>query len=461
MLRASQLIAAPLLIACGSADAASDAPPVDLAVPLERSTLENGMEVAVVPNHAMPAVTALVAFRAGAFVEDPSHNGLSHLFEHMIFTGSQDVPDAIEFRRRLDALGAQNNATTNIDVVTYFFTVGTPGLDEAMGLFAGSLKNPALADTELEQEKQVVLGEFDLNEGDYDFVRYRRMLEELFGDYESRVEPLGSRSVVTAATSTELRAAHDEYYVPNNALLVFSGDIDAKEAHALAQMHFGDWPKAPDPIAENPPPRPRPLEASSYVVLPAPIADTRISIGWMCPGTRDDDPADTVAGRVLAAVTTQSDHSFRSLVTPGLANSARFVFTPTQYASYVTAEIIMAQGREAAVLRTAKAVLGVIGMPSDVTRTQLGIAKDQLWTSFFYAAEDPGSLPHAIAAQWSLANVDAYETFMDDVYGVDRSDLDRFAAGCVRGHPHAVVLQSSPDNLSFMGIDENFLEERL
>jgi zinc protease len=305
-----------------------------------------------------------------------------------------------------------------------------------------------------------VLGEFDLDEGDYDFQRRRRMLEELFGDYESRVEPLGSRSVVTATTSDELHAAHDEYYVPNNALLVFSGDVTAKDARAFSEKHFGDWPRAPDPFAQTPTPRPAALERSHYVVLPAPIADTRISIGWMCPGTRDD-LAGTLAGRVLAAVTTESDHSFRSLVTPGLATSASFGFTANQYASYVTVTIVTAQGGEDDVLRTAKSVLDVIGLPSDVSGTQLGIAKDQLWTSYFFGAEDPSSLPHTIAAQWSLANVDQYQSLMHDVYAVEQADLDRFAGGCVRGQPHAVILQSSPENLSQMGIDESFLGSRL
>ncbi|HEX7672195.1 MAG TPA: insulinase family protein, partial [Polyangiaceae bacterium] len=137
------LLAVVLLPGCRN-DALEDTPPVELDIPLERATLRNGLELSVVPNHTVPVVTALVAVRAGAFVEDASLNGYSHLFEHMIFDGSEEIPDPIEFRDRLDALGVESNATTNVDEVAYYFTADTSALDPAMGLFAGALRRPAL-----------------------------------------------------------------------------------------------------------------------------------------------------------------------------------------------------------------------------------------------------------------------------------------------------------------------------
>jgi zinc protease len=431
-----------------------------LDVPLERDALPNGLELALVENHTVPVVTALVAIRAGAFVETASLNGYSHLFEHMIFNGSEDVPDPIEFRRRLEALGVESNAMTGVDEVAYYFTSETAALDEAMGLFAGALRRPALIDSELEREKEVVLGEFDLDEGDYDFLRHRSMLEGLFGDYVSRVEPLGSRAVVEATTSDQLREAHDTYYVPNNALLVVSGDLDLKDARALATTHFGDWARGENPFAKNPPLRPTPLTRSRYVVLEAPVSDTRITIGWLCPGARDDR-AGAMAGRLLAEVTSQSDHGFRQLAAPGLATSASFSYVPNQYASYVTVDITVPAGVEDEALRTVSSELDVVAAPGDVSPTELREAKDALWTSYFYSSDDPSTLPHLVASDWSLLDVDAYESYLDDVYAVALEDLDRFAEGCVRGRPHAVVVQSSHANLAANGIDEAYLESRL
>jgi hypothetical protein len=168
-----------------------------------------------------------------------------------------------------------------------------------------------------------------------------------------------------------------------------------------------------------------------------------------------------MAGALLSAVTYQSNHRFRSLVAPGLATSASFTFVPNQYASYVAVDITVPQGLEDEALRTAKDALDVIGISGDVTLDQLGIAKDSLWTSYFYSSDDPDRLPGAIARQWSLANVEAYETYLDDLYAIGQEDLDRLAARCVRGHPHVVILQTSSENISRSGIDEAFVGSRL
>src|SRR5215510_3923881 len=110
------------LFSCTEGAYEPDRPPFQLDVPVERLKLQNGLEVVVVPNHTAPLVTALVAIRAGSAVEDATNNGYSHLFEHMIFEGSEAVPDTVEFHDRLDALGVLRNGTTNVDRVTYFFT---------------------------------------------------------------------------------------------------------------------------------------------------------------------------------------------------------------------------------------------------------------------------------------------------------------------------------------------------
>jgi len=305
-----------------------------------------------------------------------------------------------------------------------------------------------------------VLFRSDLDEADADFVRRRRMLQELFGDYVSRIEPLGSRDVVTATTSEQLRAAHDEYYVPNNALLVLSGDIEMKRARSLAESAFGTWPRAADPFATMKPPLPEPLSRSRYVVLDAPITDTRIDIGFMCPGAVKDETA-VLAGELLSRVTFQSDHAFRNLVGPDAGTSAGFDYVTNRYASYVEVSIVVSHGREDEVLAIARDELDRIGTAGDVSGAQLGEAKDDFWTSYFYTSDDPSGVAHAIAGQWGYADVASYASSIDRVYATDLAALDRFAGDCVRGRPRVVVLQSDPVYLAASGIDAAYLESRL
>ena len=102
--------AALLVLAACAEEPGGEQPPFSLEVPVDRSSLDNGLEVVVIPNHTAPVVTALVGVRAGSAVEDTSSNGYSHLFEHMIFQGSEALPDTRVFHDRLDELaGAGRN----------------------------------------------------------------------------------------------------------------------------------------------------------------------------------------------------------------------------------------------------------------------------------------------------------------------------------------------------------------
>ena len=99
---------------CGGSEQAAE-PPANFAIESTRGRLDNGLEVMVVPDRSVPTVTAMVAFRSGAFVESEAQSGYSHVLEHMIWKGSADVPDPVQFRQRLQWLGALTNATTDDD----------------------------------------------------------------------------------------------------------------------------------------------------------------------------------------------------------------------------------------------------------------------------------------------------------------------------------------------------------
>jgi hypothetical protein len=106
------LYALVLILAGCAEDAFLDRPPVTLQVPISTSMLPNGLTVSVVPNHGAPLVSAVLAVHTGASVEDATTAGYSHLFEHMIFQGSQSVRSSVEFASRLAALGTRRNAAT-------------------------------------------------------------------------------------------------------------------------------------------------------------------------------------------------------------------------------------------------------------------------------------------------------------------------------------------------------------
>jgi zinc protease len=444
---------------CGLASCASQEdgaqPPFELQLPIERLRLDNGLEVVVAPNHTAPLVTALVAVRAGSAVEDTSTNGYSHLFEHMIFQGSEAVPDTLAFRERLDTLGVSSNAITSVDHVSYFFTATRDAFEPALELFAGAIIAPKLDPALLEKEKQVVLGEFDLNESDTDFLRYRSTLSLLYGGYATQLDPLGSRAAVLAASHEQLQAMHAKYYVPNNALLVLSGDVTGAEAAELADRYFSPWPAAEDPLRADPPPLPESAEDNRYLVMPAPVTFSRIEVWWQGPSLLDDSRA-ALAGDLLSDITLQTDHSFRALVGGGTF-AAGLGVAVLRRTSYVRVRLSVEPGNEAAALRALDAEIGKLAKRGDISAAQLQEAQQEEFRSFLLTSTSPSSLPHAIAGGWALSDSRRYLGWVDRLYGADDGLLEQFVAQYVRGRPRTVVLMSSPENLQAARIDEEWL----
>jgi len=451
------VLAGAALLGCAQEEAEPGGPPLSIALEVAHGTLANGLEVVTIPNATAPVVTALVGVRAGSAVEATEVNGYSHLFEHMMFQGSTDVPDPLEYRARLNALGALSNATTSVDRVTYFFTAPSSTLDPALALLAGALQRPALDATILEKEKGVVIGEFDLNESQPGFLRYRTGLGLLYGADAVRLDPLGSRTAVAGVSPAQLQAMHDRYYVPENSLLVFSGALTAAQGRELAERHFGAWPRAGDPVLAAPPPTPQPVATPQYSVMSGDVTFTSIELWWPGPSVEQDREG-ALAGQLLSLVTAQVNHSFRRLVS-GPIFSAGLGITSFRRAGYVQVQLGVFPGQEAAALSSLRNILRAVGEPGNVSFSQLEIAQDLAYSVQLFGDTTPSAVPGALANAWGPGDWQDYLDQADDLYAIDVDALTRFARTYLRGSPRVTVLMSSPENLSSQAIDAAWLEK--
>lgn len=442
----------PLFALAGCAeDPVIDQPPFELDVPVDRSSLESGLEVVVVPNHTTPVVTALVGVRAGSAVEDTATNGYSHLFEHMIFQGSEAVPDTLEFHDRLEALGAASNGTTSVDRVTYFFTAASESLEPALELFAGAIIAPALDPVLLEKEKNVVLGEFDLNESDSDFLQYRATMTELFGAYTTALDPLGRRDAVQAATPDQLRAMHAAYYVPENSVLVLSGDITAERGRELAERYLGAWASRTEAVPPAPLGPPGPFDAHRFQVMQAPVTLTSIELWWRGP-TLDDDPRGVLAGELLSRISLQTDHSLRRLVAPDLAFSAGLALRVLRRASYISLSLGVVPGNEWRALGAVRQELERLGGKGDVSDDQVSRARAESFRSYLFASVDPASLAFSLVDDWALADSQRFFSVVDDLYDIDTGDIDSFARAYLQRNPRVLTLMSNAETIAAQGL---------
>lgn len=277
--------------ALAKAKAANPAPIADLVkavdIPYQAFTLDNGLRVIVHEDRKAPVVAVSVWYRVGSKHEPKGKTGFAHLFEHLMFNGSENAPG--DFFEPLQQVGAtDSNGTTNVDRTNYFETVPTGALDRALFLESDRMGHllGAVTQEKLDNQRGVVQNE--KRQGDnnpYGLLRYE-IFENLFPTgHPYHHSTIGSMGDLNSASLDDVKKWFSDNYGPNNAVLVLAGDVDVATAKAKVQEWFGDIPRGPEVKAP----------ATTVPSLPAPLAKevkdlvptTRIYRMWTIPGLND------------------------------------------------------------------------------------------------------------------------------------------------------------------------------
>lgn len=205
-------------------------------------SLDNGMEVVVVPDHRAPVVTHMVWYKVGAVDEVEGKSGLAHLFEHIMFKETDDLGPG-EFDDIVSANGGVNNAFTSWDYTAYYERVAKEQLGTMMGLEAERMTDLIINDDPhgpFISERDVVKEErrqrIDNNPG---VILQEMVLSELWKGHPYEVTVIGKMDEVAALTPADGEAFYKEYYSPENAILVVAGDVTEEEVRTLAEEHYG------------------------------------------------------------------------------------------------------------------------------------------------------------------------------------------------------------------------------
>lgn len=214
---------------------------------VESFTLSNGLEVIVIPNHRVPAVSHMIWYRIGA-ADDPSgKSGLAHYHEHMMFEGSP-AHKAGEYADIIARHGGQQNAFTGHDATSYYVNIAKEELPLIMELEADRMRGLKSTDEGAAKEKQVIIEERRMRiENDPEALLVEQMSSALWRNHPYHWPVIGWMNEMDGLTKDDVQKFHQTYYHPNNALLVVSGDITAAELKPLAQRYYGNLVKAPIP----------------------------------------------------------------------------------------------------------------------------------------------------------------------------------------------------------------------
>ncbi len=222
----------------------------DARFPFEQRTLDNGLQVIVHPDDSVPLVATHLMYHVGSRNEPPGSRGFAHLFEHLLFQGSEHVPEGEHFRR-IQAAGGTLNGTTWFDRTNYYETLPSGDLDLAMWLESDRMGFflPAITQAKLDNQRDVVKNERRQSYENRPYgIAVETMLERAYpAGHPYRHPTIGYMSDLEAATLDDVNHWFDSWYGPNNAVLVISGAVEPDDAFRRAEHWFGEIPSRPTP----------------------------------------------------------------------------------------------------------------------------------------------------------------------------------------------------------------------
>ncbi|WP_373048600.1 M16 family metallopeptidase [Vulgatibacter sp.] len=287
-----------------------------LQIPYEKYKLDNGLEVILSKDDRLPVVAVNIWYHVGAFHEDPSRTGFAHLFEHMMFQGSKNVPDDVHIGL-LEKIGATAlNGTTNFDRTNYFETVPSHHLETALWLESdrmGFLLD-AVTPESLKTQQEVVKNERRQSTETAPYgLADEKAWQALFPaphPYYGAV--IGSMEHLDAATMDDVQNFFRTWYAPANATLAIVGDFDEKQVRQLVEKYFGSLPSAQKPSA----PAVEKVQLDREVVIrhDETVASLpKLSVAWHAPAffAKGDATADILA---MALSSGKASRLYKTLV---------------------------------------------------------------------------------------------------------------------------------------------------
>ena len=389
-------------------------------IPYTRQTLDNGLDVLVHEDHGCPIVAVNLWYHVGSKNETPGRTGFAHLFEHLMFEGSQHYDKG--YFHPLQEAGALLNGSTNADRTNYWEVVPTNALELALWMESDRMGYllPALTDAKFANQRDVVLNERRQNYENrpYGFAGMAIMAALYPEDHPYHWMTIGAAEDIRAAHIDDVRAFFQTYYRPRNASLALAGDVDTAHAVELAAQYFGelDGGDEPPPVQALPVARflsERRLVVEDRVELP------RLYLSWHSPSIFAADDAELdLAAEVLASGKTS--RLYRTLVyQERMATEVAASQSSRELGGYFQIIVTAAPGRTLAELERAIAVAIDVLANEGPTSQEMERCQAQAEANFIFRLQTVGGFGG------KSDQLNAYNIFVGDP-GFFERDMDRY-----------------------------------
>ncbi|HSI34708.1 MAG TPA: insulinase family protein, partial [Tepidisphaeraceae bacterium] len=406
-------------------------------------TLPNGLRVVYLPLRQAPVVHVRVMYHVGSKDERADRQGFAHMFEHMMFRGSAHVAPE-QHMKLINMVGGISNAFTSFDQTTYVNTVPSEHTEMALWLEADRMASFKVSDAIFQTERKVVAEEWRMRMNQPFGNLFEEYVKRLFTQHSYRWTPIGNMEQLAQSKTAELQDFFNTYYVPNNAILLVSGDIDVAKTKEWVGRYFAWIPKGEKP-PRLAPKEPEQTEGRSATVpasvpLSAVVVGARIS-GW----TNDDQYALALLGEILGGG--PSSRLYRRLVASDnpLAAQAQSLHQPLEDGGFFGAMGITLRGKNPADVEKALREEIALLIEKGVTADELAKAKTQYRQGVIQQRKTAEQIARNVGEEWMFGGDPARaNTELEKVAAMTADDLKKAAATYLSPN-RLTVMQMVPD----------------
>ncbi|MBS0382960.1 MAG: insulinase family protein [Proteobacteria bacterium] len=404
-----------------------------------RATLDNGLRVVIVRDTLAPMVTTQITYLAGSYETPKGFPGTAHALEHMMFRNSKGMTGA-QLNEMTGKMGAENNAFTTNDATQYFFVAPAQYIDMLLQIEAIRMRGAELTTADWDLEKGAIEQEVSRDISDPGYLAFQQAEKILYAGTGYAEDALGSRPTFDATTGKILQGFYDKWYVPNNAILVIAGDVDASATLAKVKELFG-------PIAKGNIPERTPVKLEAFkpqtIARTTPDATGSVQYVFRMPGQQSRDYA---AMQVLMDVLNNSRSRLSDLAAQGKVLSADAQAQPFVHGGIGVVEVGFPKGGDS---KQAQGHLdGVItdllkdGVPADLVEA----AKRQEKAQFEFSKNSAMNLAESWSQALAWQGLSSPQEALDQILAVTPADVDRVAREYLKPDQRlTVVLTPSPN----------------
>lgn len=426
-----------------------------------RATLDNGLRVVIVRDTLAAMVTTQITYLAGGYETPKGFPGTAHALEHMMFRDAKGLSGA-QLNEMTGKMGGDNNAFTTADATQYYFAAPSAYLDILLHIEAARMRGALLTDKDWKLEKGAIEQEVSRDISDPGFLAFEKAEAALYAGSGYEFDPLGTRPSFDATTSKVLHTFYNDWYVPNNAILVIVGNVDPQATLDKVRQLFAGIPRSAVPPRAQPdlrPVKPKTIRAST------PDATGSVQFLYRFPGMRTDDYA---AAQVLMDVLNNPRSDLSELAAQGKVLSADAQLQPFVRGGIGAVEAGFPKGGDAQQTQQhlEETIVQLLknGVPPELVAAAKRAEAAQ--------AEFDKNSAVTLASAWSQAlawqGLDSPEQAQQQIQKVSVTDVDRIAREYLKPDARITVVltpsengQRPPDSSGFGGSESFAGDDKL